>query len=46
MAIAANPTLAAPRQTGASLLAAAIGLFLLAFLFAPVATVVYVAFTE
>jgi iron(III) transport system permease protein len=41
-----SPTLAMPRQAGASLLALAIGLFLVTFLFAPVATVIYVAFTE
>ena len=44
------PTAAAPlathRATGATVLALAIGVFLLAFLVVPVATVVYVAFTE
>ena len=45
MAIALAP-LPAHRSTGAALLALAIGLFLVAFLFVPVATVVYVAFTE
>jgi iron(III) transport system permease protein len=45
MSLAATP-LATHRSTGAALLALAIGLFLLAFLFVPVATVVYVAFTE
>ena len=38
--------LANHRSTGAALLALAIGLFLVAFLVVPVATVVYVAFTE
>jgi len=45
MAIAVAP-LPAHRSTGAALLALAIGLFLVAFLVVPVATVVYVAFTE
>jgi len=45
MAIAAAP-LAGSRSTGAALLALAIGLFLVVFLVVPVATVVYVAFTE
>lgn len=45
MAIAAAP-LPASRSTGAALLALAIGLFLIAFLVVPVATVVYVAFTQ
>ena len=40
------PRLAAARSTGAALLALAIGLFLVVFLVVPVATVVYVAFTE
>src|SRR6185503_14255842 len=45
MAIAAAP-LTGSRPTGAALLALAIGLFLVVFLVVPVATVVYVAFTE
>jgi len=45
MAIAVTP-LPTHRSTGAALLALAIGLFLAAFLVVPVATVVYVAFTE
>jgi iron(III) transport system permease protein len=45
MAVAAAP-LPATRSTGAALLAIAIGLFLVVFLVVPVATVVYVAFTE
>ena len=45
MAIAAAP-LATHRSAGAALLALAIGLFLVVFLAVPVATVVYVAFTE
>ncbi|HSI02185.1 MAG TPA: iron ABC transporter permease [Reyranella sp.] len=45
MAVAAAP-LATHRSTGAALLALAIGLFLVVFLVVPVATVVYVAFTE
>ena len=45
MAIAKAP-LATHRSTGAAILALAIGLFLVAFLVVPVATVVYVAFTE
>jgi len=45
MAVTAAP-LAAGRSTGAALLALAIGLFLVVFLVVPVATVVYVAFTE
>jgi iron(III) transport system permease protein len=45
MSLAAAP-LATHRSTGAALLALAIGLFLVVFLVVPVATVVYVAFTE
>jgi len=45
MAIAVAP-LSTHRSAGAALLALAIGLFLVAFLVVPVATVVYVAFTE
>ncbi|WP_428674007.1 ABC transporter permease [Reyranella sp.] len=39
-------TVPAHRSTGAALLALAIGLFIVAFLVVPVATVIYVAFTE
>ncbi len=45
MAVVTAP-LASSRTPGAALLALAIGLFLVAFLVVPVATVVYVAFTE
>ena len=45
MAVVTAP-LASSRSSGPALLALAIGLFLVAFLVVPVATVVYVAFTE
>ena len=45
MAVVTAP-LASSRSSGTALLALAIGLFLVAFLVVPVATVVYVAFTE
>ena len=45
MAVVTAP-LASSRSSGRALLALAIGLFLVAFLVVPVATVVYVAFTE
>ena len=45
MAVVTAP-LASSRSSGRALLALAIGLFLVAFLVLPVATVVYVAFTE
>ena len=45
MAVVTAP-LASSRSSGRALLALAIGLFLVAFLVVPVATVIYVAFTE
>ena len=45
MAVVTAP-LASSRSSGPALLALAIGLFLVAFLVVPVATVIYVAFTE